>query len=69
MIPNDYQEWRYCIEKKCGIPLTKTFVQDRLDSLKNASAADTMKFRKLYGDPYWQTVLDWFEKALRELSR
>ena len=68
MIPSNYEEWRYCIEEKCGIPLTQSFVKARLSTLKNDSSEETAKFRKRYGDPYWKKVLEWFEKALQDAT-
>ena len=66
MIPGSYEEWRSCIVEKCGIPLSKSFAESRLEALRDSSSPATVKFRNLYGDAYWQQVLAWFEKALVE---
>ena len=68
MFPTDYKEWRYCIEVKCGIKLTRTFTKLRVESLMNASDKETKNFRKLYGDEYLNQVLAWFQRAHKEAN-
>lgn len=69
VIPNTYAEWRYCIEEKCGIPLTLDFVSSRIESLQCASSENTKKFCKLYGEDYWRQVIAWFEQAREGLEK
>jgi hypothetical protein len=35
--------------------------------LRSAGAEETRRFRQLYGDGHWKSVLAWFELAEREL--
>ncbi|MED5389534.1 MAG: hypothetical protein VX793_11815 [Pseudomonadota bacterium] len=35
LIPASYAEWRHCITDICGLPLTETFVRERLAALDN----------------------------------
>ena len=64
--PQNYEEWRYCITVKCGIPLTPTFISQRLTVWRNENLEETKRFRSLYGDSHWQSVISWFEQAERD---
>jgi hypothetical protein len=64
---DNYTDWRNCIEQKCGIPLTKTFVLDRLATLNNKADKSTQEFVERYGDNYRALIVTWFEKALQQL--
>jgi len=66
LFPSDYASWRYCIEVKCGQPLTREFLQARIDILSNAHCEETRRFTKLYGKPYKDQVLAWFQQAATE---
>lgn len=66
LIPRTYEQWRHCIERECGIPLTATFIAQRLATWRNPEAEETRRFRKRYGDAHWQAVLHWFEQAAQE---
>lgn len=66
MTPNTYDEWRYCIEVKCGLQLTPEFVQQRLSSLRNDRDYQTQRFREMWGDGHLRQVITWFEKAEKE---
>ncbi|MEM7219261.1 MAG: hypothetical protein AAF515_12925 [Pseudomonadota bacterium] len=68
-IPQTYDEWRHCITVECAIPLTPTFVAERLAVWRNETSQETQRFRKLYGDDYWRAVIGWFEHAQTELSQ
>ncbi len=63
IFPSDYASWRYCIETKCGIPLTQDFIQARIAVLGDAGREETQRFSKLYGDDYREQVLGWFRQA------
>ena len=67
-IPQDYNEWRHCITVECGIPLTADFVAQRLTVWRDESLEETRRFRRLYGDAYWETMIGWFENAERDLN-
>lgn len=63
MIPKNFQEWRYCIEKKCKIELSPKFIDDRLAVYSNESNTETVKFKKLYGEDHLQNIINWLETA------
>lgn len=67
LFPETYEQWRHCITVGCGIPLTPTFIAQRLAIWREAQAEEALRFRRLYGDAQWQSVIDWFERAEREL--
>ena len=67
-IPENYEQWHYCITVECGIPLTREFVAERLAVWRNECAEETARFRRLYGDGHWQSVISWFEQAEAELA-
>lgn len=63
IFPSDYASWRYCIEVKCGEPLTPQFIESRISILSDPKQEETKRFAKLYGEPYLQQVLSWFQQA------
>ncbi|MGI9435586.1 MAG: hypothetical protein ACR2Q4_12285 [Geminicoccaceae bacterium] len=63
MTPGTYDEWRHCIEVKCGLQLTPEFVQQRLSALRDDRAFQTQRFREMWGDEHLRQVITWFEKA------
>jgi len=65
-IPSDYQSWRYCIETKCGIPLSSTFLQQRIQILADPDQEETRRFAATYGAAYLGRILEWFRRAERE---
>lgn len=67
-IPETYEQWRHCITVECGIPLTADFVARRLSVWRDESCEETERFRRLYGDAHWRSVIVWFEQAARELG-
>jgi hypothetical protein len=66
--PENYEHWKHCITVECGIPLSLSFVSQRLAVWRNEAAEETRRFRHLYGDDYWQMVIHWFERAEGELK-
>lgn len=64
MIPANHAEWRRCIEVDCAIPLTPTFVAQRLQVLTDTASSETQRFARLYGDAHLQRVIGWFQSAL-----
>ena len=66
--PETYEQWRHCITVECGIPLTSEFVSQRLAVWRDETTQETERFRKLYGDGYWRTVISWFERAEKALG-
>lgn len=66
MRPQNYDQWRYCITVECGIPLTAAFIAQRLAIWRSAQSEESLRFRRLYGDEHWESVIAWFERAGRE---
>ena len=66
-IPETYEHWHHCITVECGIPLTSEFVAERLRVWRDEEAEETARFRRLYGDVHWRSVISWFERAEAEL--
>lgn len=63
-----FEDWKQCITVDCDIPLTKAFVQRRLEELANPRLHTTRRFVEVWGDVHYQQVVAWFERAERELS-
>ncbi|MEM9622153.1 MAG: hypothetical protein AAF993_10920 [Pseudomonadota bacterium] len=66
--PDNYEQWHHCITVECGIALTPEFIAQRLFVWRDEQSQETLRFRKLYGDEYWQAVIGWFERAEREVG-
>ena len=69
MIPQNFEQWRKCIEHDCGIRLTASFVHDRLRVFGDPSNPETIKFAQLYSTGHYQNVRSWLEKAKEILER
>ncbi len=68
-IPQNYEEWRHCITVECGIPLTPSYISQRLSVWRNEDLEETQRFRRLYGDSHWQALISWFEQAERNTNK
>lgn len=68
MIPTTYADWRHCIERDCGIPLTADFIAARLADLRDSRSHHTQQFLRRYGPEHHARVLDWFEQAGRDVG-
>ena len=68
MTPETYEEWRHCIEVKCGITITPDFVQRRLLALRDNGDYQTQRFQEMWGEPHLHNVIAWFEQARKELE-
>jgi hypothetical protein len=66
MIPNNYTEWKSCIERDCGIQLTTAFAKERIQALTDRKNPHTDSFIKCYGMPYYQQVMEWFQSLIKE---
>ena len=66
LFPSNYASWRYCIEVKCGLALTPEFLQTRIAILGDPHHEESRRFAKLYGKPYYEQVLAWFQRAADE---
>ena len=67
MIPSIYEEWKYCIEIQCKIPLTKDFILERLRVLSDASNPETRVFGKAYGSDHLNKIIQYFKKSLTQI--
>ncbi|QDT13497.1 hypothetical protein [Planctomycetes bacterium K23_9] len=65
--PSSYDQWRHCIEVKCGIKLTRSYVDNRLAELQNGKHVKTKGFASLYGPDHLQRTIQWFQRAADEL--
>jgi hypothetical protein len=63
MIPSTYTDWRHCIERDCGIPLTPAFIAERIADLCDERSHHTQQFLRHYGREHHARVLDWFRQA------
>lgn len=64
MIPQDRETWKNCIEKTCGILLTKQFVLERLAVYQDASNPETRTFEELYGKQHLKNIIQWFQQEV-----
>ena len=67
--PQNFEEWKYCITVECGIPLSASFITQRLSVWRNESHEETRRFRQRFGDNYWRSVIGWFAKAEQQLAK
>ena len=63
-----YEDWRECIEVRCGIALTPTFISGRLAELNDQQHAKTMEFERLYGAEHLKRTIAWFQRAADEAA-
>jgi len=68
VIPQDYSEWRCCIEVECGLALTAEFIAQRITELGNLAHERTQQFVRLYGAAHHAQVLRWFLRSRKELE-
>ena len=67
-IPQNYEEWKHCITVKCEIPLTPSYVAERLEALNDRKQHHTQKFIARWGEAHHAKTIAWFEQAAKELS-
>ena len=65
-LPQDFPEWRYCIEVLCKTPLTESYVDQRIVDLTGLTKKLDRQFVELYGEPHRQQVLAWFQRVKEE---
>lgn len=68
MIPDSYSSWRHCIEVICDVPLTASYIRQRLAALNDPGDFHTQRIAACYGDAHLAQVRTWFEQAQREQS-
>ncbi|NBC24719.1 MAG: hypothetical protein GVX78_03795 [Bacteroidetes bacterium] len=62
MIPQNYEQWKKCIEKDCKINLTKEFAQERLSVYENSNNPERQQFISLYGEQHLNNIVKWYKK-------
>jgi len=67
-IPASFAEWQECITMRCGIPLTRAFVEARLAALDDPHRGEAQRFAAHYGELHLQQVREWFDTARCALS-
>ncbi len=65
-IPETYEHWHHCITVECGTPLTPEYITERLATWRDEKTEETLRFRKLYGDAHWRSMIGWFKRAAAE---
>lgn len=67
MIPSNYTAWHTCITQWCGIVLTLSYIDTRIEQLSDDSNTNTLEFIKRYGNEHRLRVLEWFRMAKMNL--
>ena len=63
-----YDDWKHCITVLCRIPLTQTYVEQRIAALRDPADPGTQKLIAAWGEAHLARVIGWFEQAERELQ-
>ena len=62
MIPQTFEQWKYCIVNDCKINLTKEFAQKRLAVYQDIKNIETQKFLSLYGQQHLNNIIQWLKQ-------
>ncbi|MBM3165591.1 MAG: hypothetical protein FJZ80_09055 [Bacteroidetes bacterium] len=62
MVPLTFEQWKHCIAIDCGIPLSKAFIQERLQVYQNKQNPETKKFTLLYGEQHLNNIIPWLQQ-------
>ena len=68
VIPRSYEQWRNCIEVRCKIQLTPTYIRERLAELQDGKHKKTREFESLYGADHLERTIAWFRRAAEEMT-
>lgn len=68
IVPTTYEEWEHCITVKCGIPLTATYVAERIEAMQDTSEFHTQRFIEQWGEAHHARTLSWFKEAAGRLN-
>lgn len=68
MIPQNYQQWRQCLVRDCGITLTGAFIAERLSVFEKSTHEETRRFVAVYGQAHLNNIIQWYRQAAREMS-
>lgn len=69
LFPRHYEAWKYCITEKCGIKLTKEYVEERLAALSNDNSEERKKFIEKFGLDWTNKIVNYFNNARSEYLR
>ena len=61
-----YEDWKHCITRLCGIPLTGPYIEQRLSDLRDPANHTTRKFVGMWGEEHRLRVIGWFEQAQQD---
>jgi|TARA_B110000483_G_scaffold50192_1_gene62470 hypothetical protein len=62
MIPENFENWKKCLEVNCKISLTKDFAASRLQIYTDDTNRETKKFVELYGSNHLHNVIKWYKQ-------
>ncbi|WP_185218030.1 hypothetical protein [Sphingobacterium mizutaii] len=65
-VPRNFEDWKVCIEKRCGLSLTLSYAKSRLVVYEDESIEETKRFIKLYGKEHLENIKNWFSKVILE---
>lgn len=68
IVPHSFEEWKYCIEIKCGIALTDAYVESRISALQDFNSKEVKDFVRLYGAAHLEKILSFFRRSQSELK-
>lgn len=63
IIPSNYEQWKHCIVKDCGIPLTTPFIEARIAAMNDVNNEYTRQFLKCYGKTHYENTKHWLKQA------
>jgi len=65
MLPQNFQEWKSCIEDACKIKLTPAFAQQRLAVYSDSAHKETKRFAEIYGQDHLNNIIQWYHQSLK----
>ena len=68
VIPETYEQWKREVQAKCGIALTRDYLERRLAALTDRSSSDATNLVAAYGDAHLRQLVDWHKRALTEIG-
>jgi len=69
MIPKNFEDWKWCIEKQCDIPLTVEFAKQRLVVYEDLSNAETQRFVSNYGIEHLENIKKWMRIVMNSVEK
>jgi len=62
LLPDNFDDWKICIVKKCGIQLSRDFARRRLDIYTDSLHPETQAFISLYGVQHLNNIISWLNR-------